>query len=104
MMAETLCLVSNSNCLEDFSYLSLSSSPLYHSAVYFNPSGKEVWASQPKASLAFFVLANQSLRSHLRLGMVLKVGDSLIPKTFEAAFTTSAIVVFLPLPMLKESP
>src|SRR6266700_3485064 len=104
MMAETLCLESNSNCLDDFSYLSLSSSPRYHSAVAFKPSGKEVRASQPRVAFAFFVLANQSLKSHWRLGIVLKEGEPFRPKTWEAAFATSAMVVFFPLPMLKESP
>src|ERR1700722_6652977 len=101
MIAETLCLVSNPNFLDDCKYAALSGSERYHSAVRFNPSSSGMRGAHPIRSRTLLISENQSVRSHSRLGM-LNTGSCRISKSFCETETISPIVVLRPVPMLKD--
>ena len=70
MIADTLCLVSRPNRFDDCRYAALSGSDRYHAAVRSSPSSRPTLGSHPNRSRTLLMSANQSVRSHSRLGMV----------------------------------
>src|SRR5574341_1091679 len=103
-MALTLCVVSNPNLFDARRYFSLSSRLLYHSAVRAKPSGNGVRSRQLRRWLALVGSANHSLKSHPRFGMDPNTGGSAMRKSARAVSATSAMEVFLPVPILNDSP
>src|SRR6185369_6846191 len=103
MTAETLYTMSRPNFFEDWKYLSLSLRVLNQSAVFDSPSWKEVRGSQPARDRALSMLAYQLATSQARLDMV-KEGSLEMENIFFETSAHSRMVVFLPVPMLKDSP